>query len=128
MGTYVDIPRDLQADLEELEIELAGHPRGPATDALVAITVTGSALGASADLVTVLMGRAEITRLARRLWGRVRNREESTRVVLNIRRDSTRLTVSFELSGPDTELAAEAFVQGMAGAFTAVLEEQRRDQ
>ncbi len=128
MGVYVQVPHALRADLNELDIEIVGSHRGALADALVSIGMAGSALGATADVVTVLMGRAEMTRLARRLWDRSRRRHETTKMVLEVRQGQDQLNVSFELSGPDTESAANVFVQGMVGAFTAVLEDQNRDQ
>ncbi|MEV6636783.1 hypothetical protein AB0M54_39210 [Actinoplanes sp. NPDC051470] len=127
-GMYVEVPRELRADLEELDIVVSGPHRGAVADVLVSIGVVGGALGATADVVTVLMGRAEVTRLARRIWARARRRDETKRIVLEVRQGADRLNVTFEVTGPETKVAAEVFAHGLAGAFAAVLEDHNRDQ
>jgi hypothetical protein len=125
-GVYVNVPRELRSDLDELDIVVAGAPRGVPAEVLVSISIAGGVLGASADAVQVLLGRSEIARLARRLWDRAR-RDEAMKIVLEVRQAKGKLDVSFEMTGPDADLAAEVFLRGFAGAFSALLEEPDRD-
>lgn len=125
---YVVVPKHLLPDLEELDIVVAGPTRGAAADVLVSIGVAGGLIGAAADTVTVLMGRSEVARLARRLWTRGRRRDETTKIVLDVRQGADRVHVSFEMSGPGTEPASEVFVRSFVAAFSVMLEEGDDDR
>lgn len=127
-GIYVVAPRDLLPDFEELDIVVAGPPRGAATDVLVSIGVAGGLIAAAADTVTVLINHSEAMRLARRLWTRGRRPNGTKKIVLEARQGPDRLNISFELTGPDTELAADVFVRGFAAALTTMIEKQNDGQ
>ncbi|MEV6491725.1 hypothetical protein AB0M20_24400 [Actinoplanes sp. NPDC051633] len=125
---YVDVPREFLSLVDELDLTLAGPTRGALTDIAASIGVAGGALGATADVVTVLIGRSEVARLARRLWSRTPKSGEQRKIVLEVRQGSDRLDVSFQVSGPGTEQAQEVFVRGFAAAFSAMLEKHDDDR
>jgi hypothetical protein len=127
-GVYVVVPKHLLPDLEELDIVVAGPTRGVAADVLVSIGVAGGLIGAAADTVTVLMGRSEVARLARRLGTVGRRRDETTKIVLDVRQGADQVHISFEMSGPGTEPASEVFVRSFVAAFSTMFEERDDDR
>jgi hypothetical protein len=70
-GMYVRVPRGLADSLEEDGFRMAGTERGIEVYA----NATEMVLGASADLVTVFVGRHEISRFIAHIWALAHRRK-----------------------------------------------------
>jgi hypothetical protein len=116
-GVYVTVSEDLANRLLDDGFSQAGGKRG-----------AGTVLADGANLVTVLVGSHEITRLVRHLWMSAHRRGAAfdsgasaiseTRVI--IERDGRRVSIALQQEGFGDDGPPEKVVQGMSALLQAL--------
>lgn len=116
-GVYVNVPELLADSLAEDGFRLAGYERGIELDA-------GTLLAASANLVTVLVGRHEIARFITHVWMAARRRTPGRphRLTVIAEQDDRRLAITIEHEGFGEDGPPFAVVRGMTTLLEALAE------
>jgi hypothetical protein len=118
VGMYVKVPEPLAESLAEDGFREVGPERG------IELYVNDAAMlvGTAANLVTVLVGRHEISRFVRHLWASARGhkpiRQEGMTVVLQ--RGSQRVAITLQHEGFDGEEPPRTVVHGMSALLEAL--------
>jgi hypothetical protein len=114
-GTYVNVPEPLSESLVEDGFREVGVQRG--IDA-------GGLLAASANLVTIFVGRHEIARFIAHLWASASRRAPVRRheSMMVIQHDDRRVAITLEHEGFGDEGPPRAVVRGLTSLLEALTE------
>jgi len=117
-GMYVKVPEPLAESLTEDGFRIAGTERGIE----LYVNAAGMLLGASANLVTMLVGRHEISRFIGHLWASVRGRQavNDHNMTVVLEKDGRRVAITLAHEGFGDDGPPTVVVRGMSALLEAL--------